>query len=78
MVVAISAERHRAICHPLSLRQARNQTLQLGLLNFGNPKSRLKPIKYIAFVIFLSFTLELPRWFEFSLRFVALDLQFVH
>jgi hypothetical protein len=48
MVVAISAERYRAICHPLSL--------------------RLKPAKYIAFVLFLSFTLELPRWFEFSLR----------
>ncbi len=48
MVVAISAERHRAICHPLSLRQ--------------------KPAKYIAFVLFLSFTLELPKWFEFKVR----------
>ena len=48
MVVAISAERYRAICFPLSLRQ--------------------NPAKYIAFVLFLSFTLELPRWFEFRVR----------
>ena len=47
MVVAISAERYRAICFPLSPRQ--------------------KPSKYIAFVLFLSLTLELPRWFEFQL-----------
>ena len=50
MVVAISAERYRAICFPLSLRQ--------------------NPAKYIAFVLFLSFTLELPRWFEFKHSYV--------
>lgn len=45
MIVGISAERHRAICHPLSQRQ--------------------KPSKFIAYVIWLSVTLEFPRWFEF-------------
>ena len=51
MVVAISAERYRAICFPLSLRQ--------------------NPAKYIAFVLLLSFTHELPRWFEFRHRLVV-------
>ena len=29
---------------------------------------RLNPMKYIVFVLFLSFTLEFPRWFEFQLK----------
>ena len=47
MVVAISAERFRAICYPLSHRHS--------------------AIRYIVFVIFLSVSLEFPRWFEFRI-----------
>lgn len=47
MVVAISADRFRAICHPLSERQS--------------------PFRYIVYVLGLSVTLEIPRWFEFQL-----------
>ncbi|CAB4056180.1 unnamed protein product [Lepeophtheirus salmonis] len=47
MVVAISAERYKAVCHPLSHRHA--------------------PSKFILFVIFISITLEIPRFFQFRL-----------
>ena len=48
MVVAVSTERYRAVCHPLMRRHAY--------------------YKYLIVVIFLSVTIEFPRFFEMKLN----------
>ena len=79
MVVAVSAERFRAVCYPLSKRHVSSYPYKLFAhlykLLFDVPQQPTKylilsfqsPYKYVFVVFFTSFVLKLPRFFQFKL-----------
>ena len=79
MVVAVSAERFRAVCYPLSKRHVSSSLYKLFIwpyrLLLDVPQQSTKqfilsfqsPYKYVFVVFFTSFVLKLPRFFQFKL-----------